>query len=116
MARVLAQKGYYEKVKPLLERNLQALETLAKTYDTDVVDYVYDALIEERRVLVNPVQISAEEQRRQWNSEVYEPYLKYQENLKYETEKGEMVRSKSEVIIANILHQHRKMCQPNITC
>ncbi|MCI7323593.1 MAG: hypothetical protein MR508_09930 [Lachnospiraceae bacterium] len=108
MARVLAQKGYYEKVKPLLERNLQALETLAKKYDTDVVDNVYDAMIEERRVLVNPVQISAEEQLRKWNSEVYELYLKYQENLKYETEKGEMVRSKSEVIIANILHQHRK--------
>ena len=33
---------------------------------------------------------------------------KSQENLKFETEKGEMVRSKSEVIIANMLNDAEK--------
>ena len=33
---------------------------------------------------------------------------KYKENLIYETENGEMVRSKSEVIIANMLRHHKK--------
>ena len=32
----------------------------------------------------------------------------YVENLKFETEQGEFVRSKSEVIIANILYQHQE--------
>ena len=32
----------------------------------------------------------------------------YPENLRYETEQGDIVRSKSEVIIANILYQNRK--------
>ena len=32
----------------------------------------------------------------------------YPENLRYETERGDVVRSKSEVIIANILYQNRE--------
>ncbi len=31
----------------------------------------------------------------------------YSENLKYETEQGEVVRSKSELIIANLLYQNK---------
>ena len=57
---------------------------------------------------MNPIKVSAKEQLRRWNEECYKLYQKYPENLRYETEKGEMVRSKSEVIIANILYQHRK--------
>lgn len=34
--------------------------------------------------------------------------MMHPENLRYETEQGDLVRSKSEVIIANILYQHRK--------
>lgn len=34
--------------------------------------------------------------------------MMYPENLRYETEQGDVVRSKSEVIIANILYQNRK--------
>ncbi|MDD6038331.1 MAG: hypothetical protein PUD20_06010 [bacterium] len=108
LAKTLAQKGYYTKVKPVLEKNLHALEELVNTYDKDAIDRVYDTLIDARKNLVNPIKVSAKEQLRRWNEECYEPYQKYPENLRYETEKGEMVRSKSEVIIANILYQHRK--------
>ena len=108
LAKTLAQKGYYTKVKPVLEKNLHALEEFVNTYDEDAIDSVYDTLIDARKNLVKPTQISAKEQLRRWSAESYELYQKYPENLRYETEKGEMVRSKSEVIIANILYQHRK--------
>lgn len=108
LAKTLAQKGYYTKVKPVLEKNLHALEEFVNTYDEDAIDSVYDTLIDARKNLVKPTQISAKEQLRRWSAESYEPYQKYPENLRYETEKGEMVRSKSEVIIANIFYQHRK--------
>lgn len=108
LAKTLAQKGYYTKVRPVLEKNLHALEEFVNTYDEDAIDRVYDTLMDTKRNLVNPVRISAKEQLRRWNAESYEPYEKYPENLRYETEKGEMVRSKSEVIIANILYQYRK--------
>ena len=108
LAKTLAQKGYYTKVKPVLEQNLHALEEFMNIYDEDAIDRVYDTLIDARKNLVNPIKVSAKEQLRRWNEECYELYQKYPENLRYETEKGEMVRSKSEVIIANILYQHRK--------
>ena len=107
-AKTLAQKGYYTKVKSLLEQNLHALEEFMNIYDEDAIDSVYDTLIDARKNLVNPIKVSAKEQLRRWNEECYELYQNYPENLRYETEKGEMVRSKSEVIIANILYQHRK--------
>ena len=102
-ARRLAQKGYYAKVKPLIEKKLQALETFAQADNDEEIDNVYDMLIQERKMLVVPIRISVNEKLRIWQNESYEPYQKYQENLKYETDNGELVRSKSEVIIANIL-------------
>ncbi len=99
----MAQKGYYTRLKPLIEKKLQALETLAQADNNDEIDNVYDMLIQERKMLVVPIRISVNEKLRMWQNESYEPYQKYQENLKYETDNGELVRSKSEVIIANIL-------------
>lgn len=108
LIKALAQKGYYVKIKPLLEHNLHVLVEFINNYDADGVDSVYDTLNDVRKTLVNPIRISVNEELRRWNAEIYEPYNKYPENLRYETENGEMVRSKSEVIIANILYQNRK--------
>jgi len=48
-----------------------------------------------------------EEKIRRWQEEKYEINTSFAENLRCETEQGEMVRSKSEVIIANILYRHQ---------
>lgn len=99
----MAQKGYYAKVKPLIEKQLQALTVSVQANNDEEIDSVYDMLIRERKQLVVPVRVSVNEKIRIWQNERYEPYQKYKENLKYETDNGELVRSKSEVIIANIL-------------
>ena len=52
--------------------------------------------------------LSKEELLHKWNTEEYEGNPFHPENLRYETEQGEMVRSKSEVIIANLLYSYRK--------
>ena len=108
LAKALAQKGYYVKVKPLLEKELHAWEVFEKIYDEKTCDDLYESLLEERKQFVEPVRVTAKEQLRRWQAEIYEPYRKYSENLKFETDKGEMVRSKSELIIANILYRNRK--------
>lgn len=90
-------------MKPLIEKKLHALETFAQADKDEEIDNVYDMLIQERKQLVVPIRISVNEKLRMWQNESYEPYQKYQENLKYETDNGELVRSKSEVIIANML-------------
>lgn len=107
LIKTLAQKGYYKKVKPVLEKNLQVLEEFVRAYQVEKLDGIYDSLTDARKKIVTPIQTSLGKKLQMWENEVYEPYKKYQENLKFETEKGEMVRSKSEVIIANILYQNR---------
>ncbi len=110
LAQKLAQKGYYSKVKPYIESQLHALEQFEEVYNYNdkQMDNVYDMLMEERKRLVVPVKVSAKEKLNKWKNESYEPYQKYQENLKYETDNGELVRSKSEVIIANLLAKNKE--------
>ena len=97
-------------MKPYIESQLHALEQFeeAYNYNDKRIDNVYDMLTEERKRLVVPVKVSAKEKFNKWKNESYEPYQKYQENLKYETDNGELVRSKSEVIIANLLAKNKE--------
>ncbi len=108
LAKNLAQKHYYIILKEVLERNLQALKQFAKVYRQDAIDEVFDELSKERKDLIIPIQESIKVKIEKWNEDVYEKNMMYPENLRYETEQGELVRSKSEVIIANILYQNRK--------
>lgn len=72
-ARTLAQKGYDIKVKPLLEKELEALENFGKRYNEKLCDDIYENLTDDRRQLIVPVRVNAKEQLYQWNKETYEP-------------------------------------------
>ena len=108
LARLLAKKHYYLLVKQIAEKQLDILHQFINKYPSIELEEVYDGLSVERRNLVAPLYTSVKEQIRQWEQEEYEQTTMYSENLKYETEQGEVVRSKSEVILANILYQHQK--------
>lgn len=108
LAKNLAQKQYYTLLLPTLENNMKALNHLIKRYHPEEEHIIYDELCNERKRLISPLPNSIEEQIRKWHEEKYEKYNSYSENLKYETEQGDLVRSKSEVIIANILYLHQK--------
>lgn len=107
-ARTLAQKQYYGLIQPILKHNLGILKNFAMQYRPEEYKKIYDALTQERMKLVTPLLGNREEWIQQWQEECYEKNNSYVENLRYETEQGEFVRSKSEVIIANILYQHRE--------
>ena len=85
-----------------------ALRNFQKAYQPKESEQVYDELSEIRKELVTPLIVSKEELMRRWNTEKYESNPFHPENLRYETEQGELVRSKSEVIIANILYSHKE--------
>ncbi len=104
----LAQKQYYSAIKGVLMRNVSALKNLIQQYHPEDIQEIYENLSGVRKKLIKPLVISEEERIRQWNSEQYTGNSFHPENLRYETEQGEYVRSKSEVIVANILYQHRK--------
>ncbi len=108
LAKKLAQKHYYGAVKLILEKNLRELKRFLEKCPSQEMEKVYDDLSVERKNLVTPLQISVKEKVRKWQAESYEKNMMYPEHLRYETEQGDVVRSKSEVIIANILYQKQK--------
>ena len=105
----LAQKRYLNKIKPLLEEQINMLEEFQREYNQNIINDVYDNLSDRRRQLITPISITPKEQVRIWENETYEPNKKYTENMIYETDRGEKVRSKSELIIANTLNQNKTL-------
>lgn len=108
LAKELAKKHYYIVLKNIIQKRLKALNKLVKDYPAKEIEAIYDDLCDERKVLVEPIETTIKEKVKKWQEEVYEKNTSFPENLRYETEQGDIVRSKSEVIIANILYQHRK--------
>lgn len=79
-----------------------------RQYHPDDMEKVYEGLRALRKELIVPFRSTKSECIRKWYEEKYEINNSYSENLRFETEQGELVRSKSEVIIANILYQHNR--------
>ena len=86
---------------------MRELERFLSNYDPGGVNQVYEVLAEGRKVLIDPIKGSAEEMIRQWDMISDDNTAPCQEKRIYDTEQGELVRSKSEVIIANALYYRR---------
>ena len=104
LAKRLAQKHYYARIKSIAEKNVMVLEKVLEHYDEKGIDLVYEKLLHGRKMLVTPIIGSKEAMIREWNMLPDDATAPFQENRKYKTDKGEYVRSKSEVIIANTLY------------
>lgn len=110
LAVLLAQKQYYASIVPILEDNLQCLNVLLKKYQPRKIDELYNTLKPERKRLVEPIKYSKQWLINNWISKMNDKKQDnnfYPEGLRYETVQGDMVRSKSEVIIANLLYQRK---------
>lgn len=107
LATVLAEKQYYIMIKPILEKQLQEMKRFIHLFPQNKTEEIYDSLCEERRNLFVPVNLEVKKIQKAWLDEKYEQASMYSEHLKYETEQGEVVRSKSELIIANLLYQNK---------
>ena len=103
----LAEKDYYNRLFKLAEHNLQVLYYVLSNFRWDGMKTEYETIGQARQLLVHPYEDEASSAIKKWNDEEYTPKKNYQEGLVYETERGELVRSKSEVIIANLLFQNR---------
>lgn len=92
----------------MLKKRLKSLKCFQEAFQTEEAERVYEKMSEVCKALVSPLLLSKEELLHKWNTEEYAVNLFHPKNLRYETEQGEMVRSKSEVIIANLLYSYRK--------
>lgn len=99
----LAQKDYDRKILRAIEKELDAIKKFSNAYPATTAEQVYETLHKERQKLVKPIQESEEEFVRKWESVTYEGKGFQDDAPEFYTMKGERVRSKSELIIADLL-------------
>jgi hypothetical protein len=104
LAAALAQKQYDRQILKAAGPELKLIEKLLKMYEPDAIDAAYSKSPAPRRCLINPVWPSDEEFREAWIKQ--ESCMKgfAEDAPEYYTEKGERVRSKSEIFIANMMY------------
>ena len=99
----MIQKAYLEKVKKVSQNELEALKRIQKLYPEIIAEEVYDQLTEERKNIVKPIIPTDEQLKSRWQDQPYPRKPISDEVPFFETMRGERVRSKSEVIIADRL-------------
>ena len=104
LIRQLAQKEYMKKVLALLERDTKVIRKLLDTYNPEALKKVYESLPPGKKELVVPYQYPDKEFAEIWQAKKYEGKPFDEKEPEIYTKKGERVRSKSEQIIADRLH------------
>ena len=103
LIRALAQKDYDEKVIALARQEQRAIDAYQKYCPKMKAEELYENLSESRRQLVIPILETEEIFRKNWESKEYQGKGFDGDGSEYVTDKEERVRSKSEVLIANML-------------
>lgn len=102
----LCQKDYDEKVLQAAKKELKSLEYAIKNYPRHTYENVYEHLNIHRQKHIIPIELPDEEFVKQWESIDYLGKSFSAEAPEYITDKGERVRSKTEILIANALNKH----------
>ena len=104
LVRELAQKSYNKKLLKLLNEKLRHIKRFLDHYPEEDIDSVYNKLSQKNKELVTPLIPTTDQYAASWINNPYEGLgFRDDDNSVYFTEKGERVRSKSEVIIADAL-------------
>ena len=103
IAKAIAQKDYDVKLLAAVSHELTFLEKIQKSYPQPSAENVIEQLSPDRQSLIEPIVVSDEDFRRNWEAVAFEPKGIAEGAPEYTTDKGEQVRSKSELIIANLL-------------
>jgi len=98
----LIQKDYLEEVLSTAEQEAVALRRALEHYPAVVAEEIYSTLSSERQAIAKPIVLSDEEYANKW---LAKPYKRKSSNKDYTfvTLKGDHVRSKSELVIADRL-------------
>lgn len=101
----LAQSDYNRRFIRVAKREIVILERTIKLLSAGGVEAVFDELPEYRKDIVTPYYPSDQLYAAAWQAERFRTNIYRAEERKYKTRRGDMVRSKSEAIIADILHE-----------
>ena len=106
-ASALAQKDYCEKTRSAILTELDALNRFIEKYPSVTAEDVYEHLSSARRELVTPYEETLESFIDRWLSEPYEQKYISSDLPELVSDKGDRVRSKSELMIANLLYEKK---------
>ena len=108
LARQLIQKDYDARLIKLLQKEISALQNYMKqTCNGRAIPELYDYLCPARRALITPVTLTDEQYAARWQEISWTGRPFSQDAPLLYTARGERVRSKSEVIIADTLFRHK---------
>lgn len=105
LAKALAQKSYDKKVLTSAQKELKAVDSYISSFQETQAEEIYEKLHQERRKLIEPIRETDEQYILNWQNVQYLG-KEFDDGLpEIYTEKGERVRSKSELIIADLLER-----------
>jgi len=106
LVRQLCQKDYDQRILSKAQKELKELEKLYDNYEDKSYESVYQKLHPVRQHLITPIRLPDNEYIKQWEAVSYIPKGFDPDFPEYYTDKGERVRSKSEILIENALQKH----------
>ena len=98
----LAQKDYLQRLQREVEKELESINIYLSNHGEADLENVYEGLNPYRKEIVLPMIITDEMYVEQWENEQYEINPYHPEEKVYPTKKDEFVRSKSEVLLADM--------------
>lgn len=104
LAKALASRDYAAKLLRKLQAEKQALARYIKTLQRCQPEEVFTHMSHARQKLVSPLLVSDEMCAQMWENESYKQSTHKPEAKIYPTKKGDMVRSKSEVLFADMYY------------
>ena len=101
----LANKDYAQRLLAEAERELMETKVFLQKVEKNTSESIHAGLIPQRQELVDPILRNEEERIRYWNSLPYSTSSYEPEEKIFQTRRGEMVRSKSELLIADMYYE-----------
>ena len=104
LAAKLAQKGYYQKISKAVAEELAAIRLWKQAYPSVPAEGVIDTLPQSRQSLIVPIKETDEQYVKKWAQVSYVGKSFAEDMTELITDRGERVRSKSELILSNLIN------------
>ena len=101
----LVQRNYYEKMLRAFRKEEKGIASYLSSIEGKRPEDIYTSLSKPRQELISPLMLSKEMIAKRWAEASYEKNPYKPDEAIYETKRGDYVRSKSEVIIADIYYE-----------
>lgn len=105
-AKLLVQKAYHKKLQAKLLRQKRLISKFLSNYEQYPVVDLYENLCKGRRELIKPLVLSDEEFISKWMEQHEGEQNSFPSNVTVKTNRGELVRSKSEKILADLFYKY----------